>query len=597
MRQALLGLGPHALAAGVGLALGWSLARISSPPEKVRPSVVASAPAPKPAPVLAVQEATGTSRERIALVFSLGNKPQGQARDVSLYRAILALAPEDFLAAASELPTRLVGYGKGQVGRAKARSLVEAWMDRWLTLDAPGALRFLASADFFAKLGAGWDGGPIFPVKDSVQAAALRPLARRAPQWTHDWIAAQPAGPDRDEVVGALLEEVAQRDPAQARKFLASFAEGPNRLAAVRGLVAGLAEGDPRAAFDLAVTEPTEQVRQRLFDTVLRSAARQGLGVARELVQRIDDPNERATAAAAVLNNLSQSSADELLPWIQEESTHVKEWQAYWWHENWMRAVAEKVQGASSGAAAEWAATLANDPQRLLLRRIAGQWAQRDPAALRDWLARSGATLDSAAASALRASFAQMSKSDASSARSWTETLPDGSLRQQALLDVALRSGRAADAGAAYAPLAASDKDGAVAHEVAGILAKKNCEAAAAWVSQLGDEPAQKQACRALIETWSVRDPAAAAAWLEAQPAGAARDAGLCEYAQKVALADPAAAAEWAGYITDRDQRGNAADYIFMNWALEDPVAARAWIEKFPNIEDDHRGGILRSFR
>lgn len=597
MRLELLGIGSHVIAGAAGLALGYLLAQLAAPSNDA--PLTASTPAPAaaspPAPIEApVPKAT--PKERIALMFSLGGKQPGHQRDAELYAAILALAPEDFAVAAADLPKRLAGYGRGLVGQNKARLLMEAFMDRWLTVDAAGALRHLATSDLLSKLGDSGAKSRLFDDPSAVVAAAFRPLARHAPQWTYDWIVAQKPGPEREEPIRTLLDEVARRDIAQARRFFASFAEEPERSSALRGLVEGLAENDPRASFELAMTEPGSQLRDRLLESVMRNAARQGPELAQELLRRVGDPNDRLEATITALANLPPG-ADGLLSWMQEELPLVKEVVAYWWHENWARLVAEKVPATARGNAAEWAATLPNDPQRIFLRQIADRWAKENPAAFRDWLAAHGATLDSASASALRASFAAMAKSDAGAMASWTEALLPGPLSQQAQLDRALRSGNPDDAGAAYASLAAGDKEGALAREVADILAKKNCDAAADWVSQLGDGPAQEKAAIALIETWSVRDAAAAAAWLETQPPGKMRDTGLETYVQRVVMADPVAAAEWAGHITDRQRRGNAANSVYLFWSLEDPIAARDWLRTLPDIDENTRRGILREFQ
>ena len=403
MHQALLRIGPHVIAAGAGLALGLLLARNSgrvpdAPLTVATPAVALEFSAPSihlPAP-------QGTAKERIALVFSLGGKQPGQARDAELYQAILALAPEDFPAAAAELPQRLAAYGRGQVGQNKAGLLIEAFMDRWLTLDAPGALRYLAASDLLARIGYAGEKSGLFANPTEVTAAAFRPLARHAPQWTHDWIAAQKPGPERDDAIRTLLDEVARRDTAQAQRFFASFAEGPNRASALQGLVAGMTEIDPRASFDLAMAEPGSNLRDQLLHSVMRGAARLGPALAQELLRRIDRADDRFPAAKLALENLRPAAGDDLLPWIQEESRQVKEFSAYWLYDEWARGVAAMVQGDGCATAAEWAATLSNDPQRVMLRRLAERWAQQNPAALREWLVRHGATLDAASASALR---------------------------------------------------------------------------------------------------------------------------------------------------------------------------------------------------
>ena len=274
------------------------------------------------------------------------------------------------------------------MGQKKAALVVEAFLDRWLALNAPGALRYLGTADTLAKLCEAWGGGTFVPMSSAVVDAAFAPLARHAPQWTHDWIAAQKPGPDRDWPVRALLEEVARRDVAQARRFFTSFADGPNRNEALRGLVQGMAETDPRASFEVAMAESGSRLQNYLLESVMRAAARQGPALAQELLRRIGNPDDRFEAAMTALQSVRTETSDDLLPWIQEEVRQRKEFSAYWQHENYARMVAGQVRGAALGTAAEWAVALPNDPQRIFLRHIAERWAKENPAALREWLAR-----------------------------------------------------------------------------------------------------------------------------------------------------------------------------------------------------------------
>jgi hypothetical protein len=107
MSPVLLRVGPHLISAGAGLVLGLSLARMSVPTADAPHAASAPALVSQPPPPPATPAPQGTAKERIGLVFSLGEKQPGHRRDVGLYRAILALAPEDFPVAAAELPKRL----------------------------------------------------------------------------------------------------------------------------------------------------------------------------------------------------------------------------------------------------------------------------------------------------------------------------------------------------------------------------------------------------------------------------------------------------------------------------------------------------------
>src|SRR5205085_128666 len=110
-----------------------------------------------------------------------------------------------------------------------------------------------------------------------------------------------------------LLTESAQQNAAKGREMLAVFSEGADRRAAVQGYVTGVATGDVRAAFDVTAAEPAGPFRKELLEGVLRKAAERGVGIVRELLDRVDDAALRRELVADSALEISWRSRDDPL--------------------------------------------------------------------------------------------------------------------------------------------------------------------------------------------------------------------------------------------------------------------------------------------
>ncbi len=602
MRLPLHGPTPLVLLAGLAsFAIGFAMMRW---PERTAPAL-ASAPMPAPRVIAEpaaekVDDSPAASKARIESVFSIANGRAGFLRDHSLYATLRKMDAADFLAAARDPKALAERLQKGGLSDGARAVFAEVYLDRWLALDAPGALHFVGSTPFLSQLSErekwkgeeqGWS---------AVQVAAFRALARHDPQWTKDYLASQPAGLTRDAGIYALLNQVARQDSAKARQFLASFSDGPNRLAAVKGYVTGLAAADQRAGFDAASAEPAGRFRENLIEVAMSEAGNRGVVFVNELLDRIDDPEQRRWMARASLDSMRRSSSDDPLPWIKEEAKRTKERPGGGWAEPWERSIAFAVQGAKCGEAAEWAATLENDPQRNIFTKIVREWQQRDADTLRTWLAERASTLDPPAVESVGKHLREMAQVDGAAMSTWADSLPAGRLRDEAQYQVALSMGAAGDisrAVAAYESVAARDKTGSLARQLMAVVATENGAAAAQWAMQLPEGPARKGAIEKVAEKWSESDPRGAADWLGHFPAGPERDKAVSMYASKAAYADPAAAAEWVLQVEDRKVRTDAALNVFWTWSRENPAGARAWLRDLSGVNDAQRKEVLRNAR
>ena len=588
---------PFALAALAGLGVGFATTRFGG----TGPALLAGTPAAhstvvaEPAAKMdRPSSSPGGSKERIADVLSVGAKYRGLAEDHALFLAISKLEAPDFLAGADEMLALLMKADSPFGSRNLA--VAEAWIEKWLEVDGTAALAFLGSSTKFKEVPPGMS---LINQVNSVQGGIFSVLARRQPVWTQQYLAALKPGPQRDVGVYQLLKESAQQNAAKSREILASFSEGANRPAAVQGYVTGLAARDVRAGFDVALAEAAGPFREGLFQVVLRSAAERGVGVVRELLDRIDDPALRRDLAGHSALELSWRSGDDLLPWLMEEAQRTPAASAAnRGFDYWLTYVAQALGTRGDVArAVDWAATLANDPEKKLLLNLLSRW---DETGLRSWLASHAELLDASVLEKLGRTIMDMARRDGAGTRAWAAALPSGALREQAQFQIALSSaaeGDVAPAVAAYASVAGNDTNGALAKQLAAVLAKQEGSAAAEWVMSLPNGQARAAAIGALAEQWSQRDPRGAAEWLGQMPPGAERDSAVGEYAAKVVYADPRAAAEWVAQVGDATARAKAAESVFWIWSNEDPIASRVWLRTLPGVDETWRADFLRKMQ
>jgi hypothetical protein len=588
---------PLVLTALATFAVGFAGMRFisaSAPRVQERQAAAAALSEPIAASPAAADPSPAARSARIAAVLAFSEKHRSLSDDHALFLAISKLEARDFLAGAEEMLARFrkedSPFGSPNL------PLAEAWMERWLEVDSAGALRFLESSTILKEAP---PGRLLRSQVASVQGGLFAVLARRQPDWAQQYLTTLKPGAPREVGVFQLLNEFAQQNAAKGREMLAAFSEGADRRAAVQGYVTGLATADVRAGFDVAAAESAGPLRKELLELVLRKAAERGVGIVRELVDRVDDAALRRELVADAALEIAWRSRDDPLPWLMEEAQRTPSPRmAEGGFDPWPGAVAQAVRTTGDPVRAlDWAATLLHDPEKKLLLSILGTWDQRDNAGLRNWLASHSDTLDAAVLEKLGRTLVNLARRDGPGTRAWAAGLPPGRLREQAQFQIALSSAAEGDpthATAAYASVAGRDTNGALAKQLATALATKDGAAAAKWATALPASPARTAAVSAVVEQWSQRDPYAAAEWLGQMPPGAERDSAVREYAGKVVYADPFAAAEWVEQVADPATRGKAAEAVFGTWKNEDPIASRAWLRALPGVDETWRADFLR---
>ena len=531
------------------------------------------------------------AREWGEALAAFGKGSGGMAADHALAAALLRMEAGDFPASAEGVLEALAKNARPMDLRAAA--LAEAWLGRWLELDAPGALRFLETSPFLTTL-------PTTPMQGWSLAGQIQcglggvftALARKQPEWLKQYLARLQEGPTRKIGMYALLRGLAQGDVERARRVLMDLPKGKDRAAALEGFVPELARTNPMEAINLTRSELDGPQRLELMRAVFDRTGLSGLNGVKALLDQITDPKVRRNCVVFALSAVAFDGRNNLLPFVKDESARM----AAELGENadfpgWARYLPYAAKGAQARAFAEWTLEFSADKNGEMLQHIARNWASQSPEEFAAWVRERAGALDAAQVTKLSAVIGALTY-NVEAARTLSEALPAGPLRDQARFQVAMEAGKKGDftqAMEAYRSVAPTDAKGTLAGRLAGVLVGMDGAVAADWAGQQPPGKARDEALRVVAELWSMRDVRGAAQWLETLPAGAERDRAVRTYATTVVVADAQAASEWVSQVADPLVRRKTAETVFERWSIQDPVAARAWLGSLG-------GGLLEKF-
>jgi hypothetical protein len=161
----------------------------------------------------------------------------------------------------------------------------------------------------------------------------------------------------------------------------------------------------------------------------------------------------------------------------------------------------------------------------------------------------------------LNYSVRKWATADREGAVAWAKSVPDATLREELLGQIAIDWGiQNPPEAAEFAATAMADgrtKDTAVAN-IVRFWAPSAPIQAAAWVEQCPEGPLRNTAMENLIDVWAKDDISGAGAWLSQLPADRSRDPALSVYVSLMATSSPDEAALWAEAILDDELRAKA---------------------------------------
>lgn len=140
-------------------------------------------------------------------------------------------------------------------------------------------------------------------------------------------------------------------------------------------------------------------------------------------------------------------------------------------------------------------------------------------------------------------------------AAAWSQSLPDGPLKGEAM------------------------------DRIADSYARKDPVAAAGWVEQFATEEYAKEAVEEVGQRWARADPLQAVSWLDELPGGEGQKAGLNSAFADWEDRDPVAAGNYLLSMPPSDKRDSAISGFAHGYAYQDPETSIAWANDISNPE------------
>ena len=183
-------------------------------------------------------------------------------------------------------------------------------------------------------------------------------------------------------------------------------------------------------------------------------------------------------------------------------------------------------------------------------------------------------------------------------AAAWSESLPDGPLKGEAMNRVADSFVRRDPQAAAQwvQPLAGQDYAAGAVARIGGQWAVRDPLAAVGWLQTLPAGGGQSAGLSNAFGDWEDRDPVAASQYLMNMPRSPQRDSSISGFSSGYAWQDPASAAAWANDISDPGLRQQTLTRVGQAYFRRDPDSARVWLES-SNLPPEAQQQILNSQR
>jgi hypothetical protein len=536
----------------------------------------------------AIAGASGNSHVRAAIAAL--EETDALRRDHLLYLAIQEMNGADFEALFSDLPA--LSRQIKDLPYETQHLLLEAVAERWLSIDAAGALRWLDGGVFLVRLAE--------RTGETIDVERLIPLftalGRHQPEWMmkHLEMIEQRGGRwVRSLAIRDLVLAAAKRDRAEAVRWIDRLPS--DQQAAWTGLVSGISESNPMAALELALTQKQKPFFASLAQISAQAAAKDGPATVQRLLDSVDDAPVRRAMVWAAVQGLSNYSPADPLAWIKAQIESDPK----------LVTVDASFQGFRSLAlrapeeTADLIATIEVAKRGDLLLSVLNVWSNQSPDAAMAWLSNQPPELVQDASQLLN-TLQTMSRDAPAQFENWFSTLPEGKLRAAAEnVGVAklIESGRMDEALDRVTTLLPHDPDGKRIAQIVQQAAQRDPSATALWVAGLPDGKVRQDAAETVALNWGAKQPKDAAMWIESLSAGNVRDHAISGYASVVVHADPAMAAEWLERIDNRKVKERATDYAFWIWSAEDPINARRLLRGITGVSDEWKEEMLRRVR
>ncbi len=370
------------------------------------------------------------------------------------------------------------------------------------------------------------------------------------------------------------------------------------------------ARNDGSAALAYAQKLPVSTRRQNALEAVVAEWAKQDDAAAFAWVAGQPPSLRNQQLVRSMLLGLAERNPAKAFTLAQSVKSHQRE----------LRNAVLQTWSETDPAAAAAALTLLAEKDSGTLAQVAGNWALRDPEAALAWVkslpganpldyhldrfvevlarAHSDLAMDFAnafpdgttRATVIRRIAGCRAAIDLESARAWVEQLPEGYAKKQASEEL-WQAKVEADPRAAIEEIS-RNANVAARDELISLAARDwsfaDPSAACAWAATVPYD----QGWHALVGSfggWVQESPDTARAFTANLPAGKARDYCVGEVLRKVAADDPQAAFDWANQQVTGQALDTSLGTIAAVWAQTDPVATGLWVDSLPAGETRDR--------
>jgi hypothetical protein len=528
-----------------GFAAGWLVASLMRPGHS---PAARSRITPPPSSLPKKARSAAEVDELIQAVHRAGG-PGAQIRAALSLAA--SLAPADY--------EMMLGRARFLPAHAAQSIFTRAVLRRWIEFDAATAVKWCAGhePDRLADSMRLWND--------------LDPAAARA------FVATLPSQ-QRDSAIRGCAESMAAADPATALEFIARAATGNSYP--LRGAFRALAERNPqwllerveslpaalrrtaceavagelgRKDFDSAVAWARQQPNQEyLLETLLRATKNQSAALT---VIASLPPGLQASVLNSCASDLSNRDPDKMVELLKDTPGLSREA-----GERLMNSAIYRLADQDPAGLVKRLESAFADRMEWWARECARQWAGKDPAA----------------------------------AKAWVATLADEQIRREALEAIASREATLA-VGSTRDPVERLiAKARASEYIESGALLALTAAERAALLLASGDNSDRRHLWSNIVNEMTHHFPGEYGAWLRSQPEGSDAQRQVPNFAREWAGEEPAAAAAWVRGLPEGESKDKAAGAVAGQWAALDPAAARQWVESLPaGSEREHAANAI----
>ncbi len=228
-------------------------------------------------------------------------------------------------------------------------------------------------------------------------------------------------------------------------------------------------------------------------------------------------------------------------------------------------------------------ATRGSQTDAELRRQLVRRWAELDPRAAAEWVIR----LQSQGANSelLTQVSIVWAEKDFPSAWTWINAMPEGSVKQQALVSAAYEQARIGPREALEASCSLP-----VSHASENLMlfaisqwASSEGLAAVAWAKQVNEPNLRQKLLASAMISLAQQDGAAAAGFAASLLApGEEQDRVVVATVQRWAQTSPASAAQWITQFPDTALRQQSVQLLVALWRSQDNAAVSSWMQTLP---------------